>query len=116
MRIYIYEYNACLLIENELFPLIRLLKWKDTRFRLLVVNDAQKLDTVPIYSMGTVWSCIKSRKCNVIEVYGMRTLAHKESKNILKFEWIYMNADLRYILKIVFLTLYYIGTSLEYKR
>ena len=89
----VYEYNACLLIENELFPLIRLLKWKNTRFRLFAVNDAQKLDAVPIYSMGTVWSCLKSQKCNVIKVYDMRTLTYKESKNILNYEWMFMNAD-----------------------
>ena len=86
MRIYIYGYNAFLLIENELFPLIRLLKWKNTRFHLFAVNDSQKLCTVPFYSMRTIWSCLKSQKCNVIKVYDMRTLVHKESKKYIEIQ------------------------------
>ena len=112
----VYEYNACLLIENELFPLIRLLKWKNTRFRLFAVNDAQKLDAVPIYSMGTVWSCLKSQKCNVIKVYDMRTLTYKESKNILNYEWMFMNADLRYIVSNAYFVIFLYNRYIRDKR
>ena len=41
----------------------------------------------------------------------MRTLTYKESKNILNYEWMFMNADLRYIVSNAYFVIFLYNLS-----